>query len=239
MGRRVAVLGFHKIGEPTGGDYPTWNYIPSEDFLSYLAILKEDGWTVVDLARFTSGLQRPDALPEKTALITFDDGYVSTLTEALPCLQRYGWPAVVFVPTALIGGTNAFDKDIEPEEKICSWDQLRELQRWGISVQSHGVTHRAFSELSAAARNEELGTSRRVLEEELARGVTAFAYPYGDDAHPELTPAMMRAQGYDVGFRYGGDPTTPADARNDCFRIPRLALGRDCDLRAMLAASAA
>ena len=41
--------------------------------------------------------------------VTFDDGYRSVLDEAVPVLQRYGFPAVCFVPTRWIGEANGWD----------------------------------------------------------------------------------------------------------------------------------
>ncbi len=41
-------------------------------------------------------------LPEKTALVTFDDGYRDNLELALPVLERHGVPATIFVTTGLL-----------------------------------------------------------------------------------------------------------------------------------------
>ena len=168
-GRALAILSFHKIGEPSHGEYPTWNYIPEGTFLGYLRHLIEDGWQVIDLATFLRGILKPDTLPDRSALLTFDDGYRSILTVALPSLLRFRYPAVLFVPTDFIGGHNTFDDGIEPEEAICSWDELRELERHGVSIQSHGVTHRPFSKLELDEQKEELIRSKSRLEMRLKK----------------------------------------------------------------------
>ena len=36
--RQLAILGFHKIGAPTGGEYPTWNYIPEATFIGFYRV---------------------------------------------------------------------------------------------------------------------------------------------------------------------------------------------------------
>ena len=46
-------------------------------------------------------------LPEKAVLITFDDGYRDTLENALPVLQKHGYPAVIFVPVAYMEDDDA------------------------------------------------------------------------------------------------------------------------------------
>jgi peptidoglycan/xylan/chitin deacetylase (PgdA/CDA1 family) len=101
------------------------------------------------------------------------------LTEASPCLLGFGYPAVVFVPTAYIGGRNDFDRDVEPEERICDWDDLRELDRRGVSVQSHGVSHRWYSTLDPAELRDELVRSKEALEDGLSKRVEVLAYPTG------------------------------------------------------------
>jgi peptidoglycan/xylan/chitin deacetylase (PgdA/CDA1 family) len=230
---RVAILGYHKVGPPPRSGWGTWYYVSEELFVGHLEALARGGWVPVDAAAFVRGLIDAAALPERTALITFDDGYASLFDGAVPHLERFGYPAVLFAPTDFVGRTNAFDRDSEPKERICNWDELRELERHGVSVQSHGASHRAFSELRAGERTLELERSKAALEDKLERPVELFAYPYGDDAAaaPDVREALVRA-GYLAAFGYGGGvvPLPPRDR----YRVQRLALGADSDLAAML-----
>ena len=105
---KLAILSFHKIGEPPPGGWKTWFYIPEETFIRQLGYLETYGWQVIDQSRFVKGLEDPRTLPPRSALLTFDDGYRSMRTVALPILRRFGYPAVLFVPTNFIGGQNTF-----------------------------------------------------------------------------------------------------------------------------------
>jgi peptidoglycan/xylan/chitin deacetylase (PgdA/CDA1 family) len=232
--RTLAILSFHKIG-PAPGGWETWFYVPQATFVGYLEYLKEDGWQVLDVAAFLRGLAEPDSLPERAALITFDDGYRSILDHGLPELRRFGYPAVMFVPTAFIGGHNDFDADNEPEEAICGWEELRELERCGVSVQSHGVAHRAFSELNVRERQQELLRSRAVLEDGLGKPVEVFSYPYGDcGPEPGAARRVLERAGYRAACLYGGRPHRVPVA--DRYRLDRLAVGPDTDLPRWVAA---
>jgi peptidoglycan/xylan/chitin deacetylase (PgdA/CDA1 family) len=228
-GRTLAILGFHKIG-PAPDQWETWFYVPRATFVSYLDYLKEDGWQVLDVAAFLRGLAEPDSLPERAALITFDDGYRSILDYGLPELRFFSYPAVMFVPTAFIGGHNDFDADNEPKEAICSWEELRELERSGVSVQSHAVSHRAFSRLNPAEQAQELLRSKAALEDGLAKPVEVFSYPYGDcGPEPRAARPLLERTGYLAACLYGGGPQRVPVA--DPYRLARLAVGPDTDLR--------
>jgi peptidoglycan/xylan/chitin deacetylase (PgdA/CDA1 family) len=146
-------------------------------------------------------------------------------------LERFGYPAVLFMPTDFVGLTNTFDS--EPDEPLCDWDDLRELLERGVAVQSHGESHRPFSELGQQERALELERSKAVLEAELEQSVELFAYPYGDDGglSPELHDALRRT-GYVAAFGYGGGPFSfPV---TDPYRLERVAMGPDTDLEAVL-----
>jgi hypothetical protein len=149
---RVAILGFHKIGDPPPPPvgWESWFYVSVPTFDRFLGELATRGFEVIDLDRFLLGLDEPDSLPERSALVTFDDGYRSMLGATLPVLQKHGAPGVLFVPTDHVGGRNGFDHGVEPEEPICSWDELRSLRDAGVAIQSHAHTHRAFSSSSSS-----------------------------------------------------------------------------------------
>lgn len=234
--RSLAILSFHKIGMPSDPDWETWFYIPDRIFQEQLEAVRRNDWKVIGVDDFVRGLSEPDSLPERSALLTFDDGYQSTLTIALPSLQRFGYPAVVFVPTAYIGGINSFDLDNEPPEAICTWDELRQLEAGGVSVQSHGVTHRTFSELSPAERREEAQHSKAVLEEGLQTRVSTLAFPFGDGADPDAVSSMLAETGYRAAFLYAASETyLPVRLPiGEAYRLDRIAMGPDTNLDAIL-----
>ncbi|PYU14561.1 MAG: hypothetical protein DMG29_09400, partial [Acidobacteria bacterium] len=167
--------------------------------------MHENGWQLIDIGRFLKGLLDPESLPSRGALLTFDDGYRSNLQVAIPWLQRFGYPSVMFVPTQFIGGHNVFDDGSEPWEAMCDWDDLRELERLACSIQSHGVSHKGLSWLSPAELDQELRESKIVLEAGLGKPVEVLAYPYGDEgADRALTTAALKRAGYRAACLYGG-----------------------------------
>ncbi len=232
----VAILSYHKIGDPPVTGWDSWYYVTQARFREHLLTLHALGWEPIRHTALVEALDHPDRLGRPSVLVTFDDAYQSLVREALPVLEELGFPSVVFVPTAYVGGTNAFDADNEPEEPICTWDDLEELAARGMSVQSHGVRHAAMSDLDEPARRAELERSRRVLEQRLHEPVDLFAFPYGDAGDDPIAMGnAVRDSGYRAACGYGGGP---ADlGRDDRYCLPRLAMGPDTDLAALLAGS--
>lgn len=225
----IAVLAYHKIGEVPEGGWETWFRIPESLFAEQLAYLETDGWEVLALPAFLAALDAPDTVPRRAALITFDDAYRSLREVALPHLERFGFPAVVFVPSDFVGGVNSFDVDVELEEPLCDWDDLRALEGAGVSVQSHGASHRPLSTLDSADLEEELRRSKAALEEGLEKRIEVFAYPYGDRGAGN----PVQTAGYRAAFLYKGGPIRlPID---DPFGLSRIPIGSDTDLKKELA----
>jgi peptidoglycan/xylan/chitin deacetylase (PgdA/CDA1 family) len=234
--RVLGILSFHKVGEPPAGSWPTWFYIPETLFASQLTYLQKHGWQVIDCSTFLMSLDTPDILPTRAVLLTFDDGYRSMRDVVLPWLLRFGYPAVLFVPSDYIGQYNVFDAGMEPKEPICDWDDLRELQRHGVAVQSHGASHRCFSNLRIGELEEELRRSKAVLENGLGRDVDVLAYPYGDGgADAQAVRRALQHAGYRAACLYkGGATLLPI---TDRYRLGRVPMGPDTDLHAALRVS--
>src|SRR5690606_34241856 len=73
-----------------------------ERFESQLAWLAEAGFSTLDaqgLAAFLAG----EPMPEKSVVLTFDDGFLDNWVYAHPLLARYGMRAVLFAITGQIG----------------------------------------------------------------------------------------------------------------------------------------
>jgi peptidoglycan/xylan/chitin deacetylase (PgdA/CDA1 family) len=230
----LAILSYHKIGPPSPGAWPTWYHVPKRTFAAHLDLLADGGWRVLDVSAALAALSGPASLDERAALLTFDDGYQSVLDHGAPLLAERGFPAVAFVPTKFVGRRSEWDAGShEPPEPICTWEGLQELEALGISVQSHGMSHRALSQLEPAEVEDELRGSKTQLEERLGKSVELFSFPYGDAGNDvaKVRAALVGA-GYRAACLYGGGVVRPP--LDDPFTLPRLPIGADTDLDAAL-----
>jgi peptidoglycan/xylan/chitin deacetylase (PgdA/CDA1 family) len=137
-------------------------------------------------------------------LLTFDDAYVSTLTHALPLLRRFGMTAVVFVPTAHVGGSNEWDGGGEP---LMDVEQLRQLApTFELALHSH--RHPNYRRLGADAIRTDLFDNVAAMRATGLPFLPAFAFPYGgrpkDRATNEAMRDAMRQAGIKLAFRIGG-----------------------------------
>jgi peptidoglycan/xylan/chitin deacetylase (PgdA/CDA1 family) len=229
----LAILAFHKIGEPPAGARSTPWYIPEATFRTQLRYLSTNGWEVISVASFLRGLSEPETLPRRAALLTFDDGYKSMLRVASRTLSEFGYPSVAFIPTHFVGGYNDWDRGREPFEDICDWDGLRELESRGCSIQSHGVRHKSFSRLPPNEQQDELHESKRILDEKLGKPVEVFAYPYGLVGRDRSAlSALLERNGYRAACLFPGGISKLPVANN--YFLPRVDMFPHSDLRTLL-----
>jgi peptidoglycan/xylan/chitin deacetylase (PgdA/CDA1 family) len=228
--RTLAILAYHRVGPPPPGSWETWFSVSEDTFVAHLRYLKEHGWRVIDLDELFAALEAPNALGERSVLITFDDGHRTLCAAAARALAEFRFPAVCFVPSDFVGRSSLFNvKDGEPEEPICDVAELRELRRARVSVQSHGASHEPFTQLDPATQERELARSKAVLEAAVGHPVQAFAFPYGDVGPNgrELDDALRRT-GYRAAFAYSGGPISLPITNP--YRLPRVPIGPDTDL---------
>jgi len=200
--RSLRVLMYHKVN-----DLPRNRMsMPVSLFDEQMAQLKELGYTIVDLDSVRAHYLEGKPLPPGAVLITFDDGYRDNLVNAAPLLQRHGYPAVQFVPIAYVGEVRPL-----PHEKYLSahgvhnptvdWDEIQELERYGVSIESHGISHKPLAELEIDEAAREIALSKLKLEEKLGRPVRAFSYVKGSEAdYKPVHPSLVRQAGYDLAF---------------------------------------
>lgn len=150
-------------------------------FREHMAVLGRGRYEVVDLAALAERLGRGAPLPANLIALTFDDGYRSVYTVALPELRRRGFPATVFVTTGHCGGWNDWPGEGQhaPRREMLAVEEIRALHEAGLNIGAHSVTHPRLPALPMAAAVREIEDSRRWLEERLSSPIGRFAYPYG------------------------------------------------------------
>jgi len=136
------------------------------------------------------------------AAVTFDDGYVSVLENAVPELMKRKIPWTVFVPSGCLGQRPSWLRNPSKtvnEEWVMTAEQLRTLAKNPqVTIGSHTVTHAHLIEVGPQRAAVELFQSKNDLEQVLGKPVTLFSYPFG-----ARTPALdeqARAVGYQRVF---------------------------------------
>ena len=174
---------------------------------------------VLPLDRAVSRLDGSSRLPPGETAITFDDGFRSILTHALPALRRHHLPATVFVVAeTLTAAGRAVDwVDTPPQWPLetLSLDELLELQDSGVTVGSHSYSHRNLPELGERECEQDLRASRELLEELMGRPVPFLAYPRG--RHDAKVRRAAAGAGFHNSFSLpeGSEPMGP-------YAVPRV-----------------
>ena len=163
-GPKILVLNYHQIQTANSA-----LAVAEKDFDAQMNYLSSHGYVSITPDELYSGLNGEIELPPKPVLITFDDGYVDNYTNAFPILKYYGMRATIFVIPAFVGKYNNY----------LTWEQLREMEENGITVESHTMNHYKLEELPDDEIRSELLNSKQMLEEKLGHPVEFLAYPTG------------------------------------------------------------
>lgn len=157
------MLGYHSIGSELPGDPYGLSTSPEIFARQMESVASGRFGKPVSL-----GGAKLDGSPEIT--VTFDDGYLDTLTTASPILARLSLPFTVCVTPGLL----------DSGRPHLSWSGLKELSLVpGCEIGAHGLTHARLDELGDAELTHELSMSRKRLEEALGRPVTVMTWPHG------------------------------------------------------------
>jgi peptidoglycan/xylan/chitin deacetylase (PgdA/CDA1 family) len=151
--------------------------------------------------------------------LTFDDAFVNFATHAAPLLAEYGLPATLFVPTGFVGRRNAWPGTGTagiPELPLLDWEALGRLAQRGVTLGSHGRSHRALAGLAPGAVADEVEGSAEELFRRTGVRPRTFAYPYGsvDDA-----AAVQVRSAYHLGCTTA---LRPLRGGEDPARLPRI-----------------
>ena len=164
----VPVLMYHSVSSAderskrvrtTNPDYT----MTAEKFQRQVEIASRGKYRSIHLGDLAGGGGRKDSI-----VFTFDDGLDDASAHAFPALMDKEFAATFFVVTEFVGRKGYAD-----------WTKLREMADGGMSIQSHGVGHNPFSEMSDKDLRRELESSKKIIEDKLGTSVDFISSPHG------------------------------------------------------------
>jgi len=216
---KIIVLMYHRVGTAKNA----WEHkycISPKRFAAHMEALAICGMNAVGIGEFIDWVEGKTDLPEKSFVITFDDGFRGVRDYALPVLEQHSWPATVFLVTDLIGEQDEWTQPFNPDGRtypLLDAEEIRDMARRGISFHSHTCTHPSLPTLDDTALVDELSRSRTTLHQSFAFDSEYLAYPFGHlNNHVEQVASSV---GYRAAFS-----TQPGFNRRDVnrYRIRRL-----------------
>ncbi|GKS11628.1 polysaccharide deacetylase [Paenibacillus chitinolyticus] len=216
---KAIVLLYHDIRKTAGSRKDLPSTVTPGQFEGHLEMLKDRGFHIVPMEQFVQFMREGGKLPPNAVVLTFDDGYESFYTEALPILKKHGVSASNFI----VGiSSDLFNPDADPH---LNWNQIRELRDAGMGIYNHTYNlHREVPEngtdimtpalisrmfLEQKKRSEIDGEYRKRirsdiaflekrLDDETGKHRRLLAFPYG--AYTDAVAVEGRRAGIELFF---------------------------------------
>lgn len=196
--KNIPILCYHNLNPTTPG---SMNLTP-ERFEGQLKWLKQNGYQIIPLKDAVEYLQgRRATLPDKSVVITFDDGWQSAYQYLWPLIKKYNIPVTLFIyPQTISSGKHAM-----------TWDELKELKQNAlIDIEGHTYWHPNFKQekkkLTPAEYEKfvkvQLVDSKKILEDKLGIKVTLLAWPFG--IYDKYLEEQAAKAGYVMAFSIDG-----------------------------------
>ena len=180
----MPVLMYHVIGEPPrSAPFPDL-YVSRAELRAQVRRLARAGYEAVTLGRVVDAWNGRTTLPARPIVLSFDDGYRSHLTAALPILAAQRWPGVL---------------NLDLSNLAPSWGipraGVRRVIAAGWEIDAHSMSHADLAAAGGAALRREVAGSRQAIRRLFGVTPRFFCYPAG--RYDAETIAAVEAAGYE------------------------------------------
>ena len=204
----VPILMYHVIAEPPQGAPFPGLYVGPQEFTEQMLALKRGGWHAVTPDQVEAYWMQGRPLGAgRPIVVSFDNGYQSQFTQALPVLRQLGW----------VAEENLQLTGLPPSQGGLSQREIRGLIAAGWELDTQGFSHADLITLDAQQLNYQVAVSRRTLQHRYGVPVNWFCYPSGH--YDPTVVAAVKAAGYT-----GSTTVVPgwAHRNDDPYRLHRL-----------------
>lgn len=140
--------------------------------------LKDNNYRVISLREAAEFLRGNKQIPQRSVVITIDDGYRSNYTEAFPIFQEFQFPATIFLYSDFLGAPDALTSK-----------QIQTMYDSGlIEFQPHSKTHPNMAIRKPGENRQqymqkidsEIDVPSKRITNIIDTDIFSFAYPFGD-----------------------------------------------------------
>lgn len=204
----VPILMYHVINPPPAGAPFPGLYVPAPEFAEQMQALKQAGFHAVTLDQLWRHWKSGAPLPGgKPVVLSFDNGYQSQYTNALPVLRKLGWKGVENIQLS----------GLPPSQGGLSQSQVRGLIAAGWELDTQGYSHAELTTLTPSELRFQVAQTRIALQRRYHVPVRWFCYPSGH--YNAAVLEEVKAAGY-----IGSTTVVPGWAKpgEDPYMLPRL-----------------
>jgi peptidoglycan/xylan/chitin deacetylase (PgdA/CDA1 family) len=217
----VPILMYHVIAAPPPGAPFPGLYVPPAEFAAQMRALKRAGWTAVTQDQVEAYWRQGISLPHgKPIVLSFDNGYQSQYTKALPVLRGLGW----------VGDENIQLTGLPPSQGGLGDREIRGLVAAGWELDTQGISHADLITLSPSELREQVAGARRTIQRRFGVPVNWFCFPSGH--YDAKVIAEVKAAGF-----VGSTTVVPGWAHHDedPYRLHRLRVLGETSAQSLLA----
>lgn len=162
--------------------------VDSVIFDEQMKYLVQAGYHSLSVAEVVDALRNKTILPEKSIVITIDDGYLDNYTYGFQILKKYNLKGNFMIPTGLIMNPG-----------YMTWDNVREIRNSTIGyIYNHTWSHSALGYQNKEKIDSELSISKMQFVEQIGDSPNILTYPYG--SFSPIAVQELRAHGFIAGL---------------------------------------
>jgi peptidoglycan/xylan/chitin deacetylase (PgdA/CDA1 family) len=214
--KRIPILMYHHILPQKellskyGPNYPF--VVSTEQFEKQLQFLQKSNIQPINLQTLLNRNNGVDTLPEKSIVLTFDDGAKDNYEYAFPILQSAGFTASFFIVSDWIG-----------QDGFMSGQHIKELVSAAIEIGSHTKSHIPLNGLLENELLLEIAFSKKALEKYAP--INLISFPHGSYSKRAINEIHKKKYIAALSSKWGYVSSPP-----NTFCLPRISIKQNTQI---------